>query len=59
MSQEVRQNLERLRDETGADSLAEVIRRSLAVYDFLLEERKRGGRLIVHEDDRERELVIV
>jgi hypothetical protein len=59
MSQEVRQSLERLRDETGADSLAEVIRRSLAVYDFLLAERKRGSRLVVQKDNRERELVLV
>jgi len=35
MSQAVRDRLERLREDTDAESLADVIRRALAVYDLL------------------------
>jgi len=64
MTEPVRQRLETLRDLTEADSLTEVIRRSLAVYDFLWEERSKGGRILVRTvdgtgDTEERELVLL
>jgi hypothetical protein len=55
----VRKQLEALRDRTQADSLAEVIRRALAVYDFLHSEKEKGGRLVVQDDAGERELVLL
>ncbi len=55
----VRKQLEALRDRTQADSLAEVIRRALAVYDFLHAEKDKGGRLIVKDDAGQRELVLL
>ena len=61
MTEEVRQNLEALRERTNADTYAEVIRRALAVYEFLWERKSGGGKVIVKDEDEdgERELVIV
>jgi hypothetical protein len=59
MSKKVRLRLERLRDQIDADSLAEVIRYSLAVYDFLLSEKKRGGELLVRSSDGKTERPLV
>ena len=50
MSESVRQNLEWLRDETNADSLAEVIRRSLAVYEFAWKAQKKGLQLFAQDE---------
>lgn len=60
MSEEVRQKLESLREKTDADSLSEVVRRALAVYDFLWSERERGTKLLVRgADDKDRELLLL
>jgi hypothetical protein len=60
MSEEVRQRLESLREKTDADSLAEVVRKALAVYDFLWAEREKGAKLMVQGADRkDRELVLL
>jgi hypothetical protein len=60
LSEDVRKRLEALRGRTEADSLAEVIRRALAVYDFLWTERKRGGKLVVRgSDDTEHTVVLI
>ena len=56
----VRARLEALRTRTGADSLAEVVRKALAVYEFLWDEREKGGVLTVKgEDNRDREVVLL
>ena len=59
VSQSVRERLENLKNETEADSLTEVIRRALAVYELLWDQRKSGGKTIVRHDDVEREIIIV
>ena len=47
------------RDSIGADSLSEVIRRSLAVYDLLYAESAKGGKPFVHyPDGDEKELLL-
>ena len=51
--------MEEIRDETGAHSLTEVISRSLAVYDFLWEQKKAGGKLIIRGIEGDREVVIL
>lgn len=58
MAEVVRKQLEHLRDQTHADSLAEVIRRSLAVYDLLRKAVAEGGKVILETEEGERELVI-
>jgi len=59
MTDEVRRNLEGLRDRTGADTFAEVIRRALAVYEFLWEQKSTGSKLIIKDDDGDRELLLL
>ncbi len=59
VSRSVRDRLERLKDETEADSLTEVIRRALATYELLWDQHKQGGQAIVRRDGIERELLIV
>ena len=51
--------MERLKDETEADSLTEVIRRSLALYELLWEQRKDGWETIVRRDGSERSVLII
>ena len=59
MASNVRTRMEQLRDETGAHSLAEVISRSLAVYDYLWKQKKTGGKLLIKDSEGEREVVIL
>lgn len=58
MAEVVRKQLEHLRDQTHADSLAEVIRRALAVYDLLRKATAEGGKVILETPSGDRELVI-
>lgn len=59
ISEEARKNLEALRDKTQADSLTEVIRRALAVYDFLWSQKEKGAKLVVDSPEGEKELVLL
>ncbi len=57
---EVRNRMEGLVDETNVESITELIRRSIAVYDFLWEQKKSGAKLIVEDESGgQRELVIL
>ena len=58
MAESVRKQLEHLRDQTNADSLAEVIRRALAVYDLLRKATHDGGKIVIETETGQRELVI-
>lgn len=46
-----KQQLEDLRDMTHADSMSEVIRRALALYDFLWQEKQNGATTIIRAKD--------
>ena len=60
LPEETKQRLEGLRDITHADSMSEVVRRALAVYEFLLEEKTDGGVTIMRSrDGTERQLKIL
>lgn len=60
VSLSVRERLDQLRDLSDADSLTEVIRSALAVYEVVLQEVKRGGEVILCSPDGvQRKLVIV
>ena len=59
MSQKVRERLESLRDRTEADSLAEVVRRSLAVYELLWLEKEKGGQLVIKTVRGDKEVLLV
>lgn len=58
MADVVRKQLEFVRDQTHADSLAEVIRRSIAVYDLLRKATAEGAKIVLESKDGQRELVI-
>ena len=49
----VRERLERLRESTGAESLTEVIRRSLSVYETLIEISDSSLEIVVKDKDGE------
>lgn len=47
-----------LKQSTHADSMAEVVRRALAVYALLYEETSAGGKIVVRHGSRETEIRI-
>lgn len=59
LSDAVRGQLEGLQARTGADSMSEVIRRSLALYDCAWGVQESGGSVIVENRDGTREKVIL
>lgn len=59
MAEVVRKQLEHLKDQTNADSLTEVIRRALAVYDLLWKATSEGGNIVIKTDEGEKELLLV
>ena len=59
MPDAVRKQMEHLKDQTHAQSLTEVIRRALAVYDMLRQATADGGKLVIEtKSGGERELAI-
>lgn len=59
LPERVRERLERVRVMSEADSLTEVIRRALSVYDTLLTTTiEEGGKVILQVGDEKRELII-
>ena len=59
ISEVVRDRLDSLQERTDADSMTEVIRRALAVYEELVNVHEAGGTIILVEDGEEAELRIV
>ncbi len=61
MTTAARARLERLRETTQAETLADVVRRALAVYEYLRKEQSDGAQLRIRrpDDDTERELVLL
>ena len=55
----LRARLEQVKTVSEADSLSEVIRRALAVYDHLWSEKAKGGELIIRNDDGEKTLILL
>ena len=53
VSQSVNERLERLKTLSESESVTEVIRRSLAVYEELLETQKEGGKVIIRDKNGE------
>lgn len=60
MSLQVRERLENLREQTDADSLTEVVRRALAVYEYLYDGIQDGGKIILRrENGKESEIALL
>ena len=59
LSLPVRERLTSLQQRSEADSLTEVIRRSLALYDLLLAARDNGEEIIIRSTSGEKKLALV
>ena len=60
VSENMKARLEQLRDETYADSMSEVLRRALEVYEFVRKESQNDSALIIRSAaGRERQLKIL
>jgi hypothetical protein len=61
LTEPARERLEQLRTTTEADTLTEVVRKALAVYERLWMEQKRAGRVVIRgqHGDPDRELVLI
>jgi hypothetical protein len=55
----VRARIEDLQHETGAQTLTEVVSRSLAVYDFLWTQKKAGAKMLIQDSKGTRELILL
>lgn len=55
----VRENLDRLRELADADSMTEVVRRALMVYDALLTAHKEGAKVVVRRRDGREETLFL
>jgi len=59
LSPAAKQRIQRLREVTDAHSLSEVVRRALATYDCLWEEKMRGGVVLIRlPSGHEKELLL-
>ena len=59
MTEATRSRLEHLRDATNADSMAEVVRRALEMYDFVRTEESAGGDVIMRRGTKETHIKIL
>lgn len=59
LSPKILDRLAQLRDLTDADSLTEVVRRSLAVYDYLWSQKVNGGTTLIQMVDGETKEVVL
>ncbi len=54
------ERLHELMEKTGTDSIAEVTRNAIALYDLVVEHQEQGGKLIFkHSDGQEETLEVV
>jgi hypothetical protein len=60
LAEMVRARIEELQHETGAQTMTEVVSKSLAVYDFLWSRKKEGAKVLIENaDGTSRELVLL
>jgi hypothetical protein len=55
----VRERMEEIRELSGADTLTEVVRRALAVYDLVIKHTAKGGRILLEGDGETKVLEVV
>ena len=56
---DVKARLDDLQNRTHAASLTEVIRRSLALYNLVVDLQDEGGRIVIHKKDGSTETLAV
>lgn len=57
LSVATREMLERLRDQTQADSMAEVIRRALMIYEYLIKHGAGNSVTVLDKENRQIEIL--
>lgn len=53
LAQAVKTRLEELRNEVGADTMTEVVRRALSLYDYIVTAKKGGAAIILKKGEQE------
>lgn len=59
MSLQSRQRLEQLRQDTDADSLVDMIRKAVDLYEHVIQAQARGEKIVSRGPEGERELVFL
>ena len=59
LSDQIVERMEQLKEETGACTLADMVSRSLALYDFVCAKSKSGAKLLIQDTEGTREVLIV
>ncbi|MEM7457140.1 MAG: ribbon-helix-helix protein, CopG family [Planctomycetota bacterium] len=59
LTPEAKKRLEKIQRETEADTLTEVIRKAIRLYEIAIERSQNGSRLVLKSDDSEQELLVL
>ncbi len=59
LTPQVKLRIEKLRDSTNAESITEVIRRSLATYELLCDAQANGKSIVVRDSDGSNEQTVL
>lgn len=57
VSPQVREQIKHLREQSSATTLAEVFRKSLALYEMVLDHTQDGGKLVLENENGDREVI--
>lgn len=52
----MKDRLEEMRDEVGADTMTEVVRRALTMYDFVMTRKRAGSNIILRDKQGEQSI---
>ena len=59
LTQQAKKRLETIQKVTEADTLTEVIRDAIKLYDLAVQHQKSGGRLILKTEDGEKDILFL
>ena len=59
VSQKIRDRLTYLQVLTESQSLSDVMRKAVAIYDFIQNEMRDGGKIFVHYEDKDPKEILI
>jgi len=59
VSQRIRDRLTYLQELSGSSSISDVMRKAVAIYDFIQEHKRDGGRIFVHHQGKEPQEILI
>ncbi len=59
MPQTTKAKIDELQERVGAPTVTEVIRQSIALLDTITAEQSRGAKIIIRDDDGDRQLMLL